>query len=133
MLTKDDLEQIGKVIDSRLHVEREQTKKLFQDEREHTKNIVQAEREHTKVIVQAEREQTKKIVQDEREYTKKLFQEEREHTKNIVQAAKEEILETISKETKTIANFFQTTWQKFDDHEERIQKLEEDQISTHKN
>ena len=111
MLTKDDLEQIGKVIDSRLQAEREQTKKLFQEEREHTKNIVQAEREQTK----------------------KLFQDEREHTKNIVQSAKEEILETISKETKTIASFFQTTWQKFDDHEVRIEKLEEDQLSTHKN
>ncbi|MGZ3948565.1 MAG: hypothetical protein ACXVKK_10635 [Flavisolibacter sp.] len=68
MFTKDDLEQIGKLLDSKLQAEREQTKKLFQ--------------------------------------------EEREHTKNIVQAAKEEIIETISKETKTIAGFFQTTWQK---------------------
>jgi len=89
MFTKDDLEQIGKLLDSKLQSEREQTKKLFQDERE--------------------------------------------HTKNIVQAAKEEIIETISKETKTIAGFFQTTWQKYDDHEERFEKLEEDQISTHKN
>ncbi len=111
MLTKDDLEQIGKVIDNRLQAEREQTKMMFH----------------------AEREETKKIVQDEREHTKKLFQDEREQTKQIVQTAKEEIIETISKETKTIAGFFHTTWQKFDDHEERIEKLEEDQISTHKN
>ena len=78
MLTKDDLQQIGKVIDSRLQFEREQTKK-------------------------------------------------------IVQAAKEEIIETISKETKTISGFFHTTLQKYDYHEERIEKLEVDQLNTHKN
>jgi hypothetical protein len=78
MLTKDDLEQIGKVIDNRLQAEREQTKK-------------------------------------------------------IVQGAKDDIIQMMGKETKTIAGFFHTTWQKYDDHEERIEKLEEDQLSTHKN
>ena len=109
-MTREDLEQIGKLIETKLEAERGETRKLFETEREYTRQLVRQE-------IEAEREHTRKLIREE------------------TQEVKTEILTAIKREAQTMADFFHDTWERMDSSEERVTRLEKHTglTSPHKN
>jgi len=122
-MTREDLEQIGKLIETKLEAQREHTKKVVREEVEAEGKITRGENSTNAMRLEARIIKVENRLKDVEVSNNRLGQGQQETDAKIDTVSKE-IKEAIHREAQTMADFFHDTWEKMDSSEERVTRLE---------